>query len=367
MDKNTLTKIRDILRAFSVSSDITFIEQRKNGLINTTYYLEASDGLKYMLQKINTFVFRKPDELMENISSVTHFLRKRIKEDGGDPERETLRFLKSDSGKFYHIESDGSVWRLYYFVDNSYTVNETDNKDVFRSAGVAFGKFMRYLNSYPAKDLHETIKDFHNTPVRYEAFLESVRKDARGRKKECAGEIDFVISHKDDTEYLMRLYENGMIPTRVTHNDTKLNNVLLDSETNRGVCVIDLDTVMPGLSLYDFGDSMRSGANTAKEDESDLSKVSLDLEMFKAYTEGYLSQTNECLTKAEKENLAFSVKLMTLECGMRFLADYLDGDKYFRTEYPEHNLVRARNQFALVRDIEKKEELMNQIVFDCTV
>lgn len=359
MENNELL---ELCKGFGITEPIKNINQIKAGLINTTYLVETQDYKKYMVQRINTYVFKKPDELMENITAVTHFLRKRIKESGSDPERETLRFLKTDDGKSYLKLESGSTWRVYVYMDNSFTVNETEDLEVFKSAGIAFGRFMKRLNSFPAKDLHETIADFHNTPKRYTDFLESVEKDITGRKNSCLNEIKFVTDRCEDMNILMRLYEDGKIPTRVTHNDTKLNNVLFDTNTKEAFCVIDLDTVMPGMSLYDFGDSMRSGANSAKEDETDLDKVYLNLDLFTSYTEGYLSETLQCLTKAEIEYLPFSVKLMTLECGMRFLKDYLDGDIYFRTDYPEHNLVRARNQFKLVTDTEGKMEEMTKIV-----
>lgn len=358
-------QIENVCRRFGIDSKIIYIEQKKNGLINTTFYFETLDEKKYVLQKINTYVFKNPDELMENISSVTHFLRKKLRETGGDAERETLRFFKSDTGKFYLEDEEGGAWRLYHFVDDSYTVDETKDHEVFRNAGVAFGRFMRLLNNYPAQNLHETIVDFHNTPSRFQTFLKSVEKNASGRRDNCAAEIKFVLDREADTRFVMNMYESGLIPTRVTHNDSKINNVLLDKYTNKGICVIDLDTVMPGVSLYDFGDTLRSGANNTREDDANLDNVFFDLGLFKSYTEGFLSETAPCLTKAEKENLSFGVKLMTFECGIRFLTDYLDGDVYFRTDYPEHNLVRARNQFRLVEDIENKYDEMQKIVRDC--
>lgn len=358
-------KIVEVCHRFGVDSKITFIEQKKSGLINTTYYLETLDEQKFVLQKINTFVFKNPEELMENISSVTHFIRKKIRETGGDPERETLRFFKSDTDKFYFTDEEGSAWRLYRFVDDSYTVDETKEQDILRNAGVAFGRFMRLLNTYPAQNLHETIVDFHNTPSRYKTFLSSVEKNTSGRRDKCENEIKFVVDREADTRYVMDLYERGLIPTRVTHNDSKINNVLLDTRTNKGVCVIDLDTVMPGVSLYDFGDTLRSAANNTREDDSNLDNVFFDLDLFRSYTEGFLSETADCLTKAEIENLPFGVKLMTFECGIRFLTDYLDGDVYFRTDYSEHNIVRARNQFRLVEDIESKYDEMQKIVREC--
>lgn len=358
-------QIVDTCRIFGVDSKITYIEQKKNGLINTTYFVETIDEEKYILQKINTYVFKNPEELMNNISSVTHYLRKKIMAAGGDPERETLRFYRGDGDKFYITDDDGSAWRLYHFVDDSYTVDATKDHNIFRNAGMTFGRFMHLLDGYPAQQLHETIAGFHNTPARYRTFIESVEKNASGRKDDCLEEIKFVTERKADTEYVLNLCEKGLIPTRVTHNDSKINNVLFDTKTGKGVCVIDLDTVMPGVSLYDFGDTLRSGANNTREDDANLDNVFFDLDLFRSYTEGFLSETADCLTQAEKENLPFGVKLMTFECGMRFLTDYIDGDVYFRTDYPAHNLVRARNQFKLVADIENKYGEMQRIVREC--
>lgn len=358
-------EIIEAARRFGITSKITFIEQKKSGLINSTYFLDTLDEKKYILQKINTYVFKDHKGLMDNISSVTEFVREKIKQAGGDPDRETLHFLKSDDDKYYFTAEDGSVWRMYIFVDRSYTVDETKDHAMFKSAGTAFGKFMRRLNDYPAATLNETIVDFHNTPARYANFLASVEKNASGRKCNCEKEIEFVIRHQADTHYVTDLFKKGLIPVRVTHNDSKINNVLFDARTDKGICVIDLDTVMPGFSLYDFGDTLRSGANNTREDDKNLENVFFDLELFRSYAEGFLGETAECLTEAEKENLSFGVKLMTFECGIRFLADYLDGDVYFRTEYPEHNLVRARNQFRLVEDIEAKYDKMQAIIKQC--
>ena len=221
---------------------------------------------------------------------------------------------------------------------------------------------MKLLADYPAETLHETIEKFHFTPSRYENFLKAAEKDVKGRRAEVQKEIDFVTEREADTHKLTDLIAEGVLPLRVTHNDTKLNNVLFDTASDESICVIDLDTIMPGLSLYDFGDSIRSGANTGAEDESDLSKIGIDLELFEAYADGYLSETADSLTDVEIDNLAFGAKLMTFECGMRFLTDYLDGDVYFRTTYPEHNIVRAKNQFRLVEDMEAKMDKMNGIV-----
>lgn len=348
--------------AFGRGGSILNVSQITAGLINATYLVETDKKEKYILQKINTFVFKNPDELMANIVGVTKHLSEKIKEYGGDYKRETLNFLPCKSGEYYYRDENDGAWRMYIYVDEALTYNKPKNDDTFRSAGRTFGRFMKLLADYPAETLNETIVNFHYTPARYENFMRAVEADVKGRRAVCEQEISFVTDRKADTHKLTDLIASGDLPLRVTHNDTKLNNVLFDTATDKSICVIDLDTIMPGLSLYDFGDSIRSGANTGAEDESDLSKVGIDLALFEAYADGYLSETAESLCETELENLAFGAKLMTFECGMRFLTDYLEGDVYFRTTHPEHNIVRARNQFRLVADMEKHMDEMNAIV-----
>ncbi len=354
--------IKTAFEAFGRGGNIVSVNQITAGLINATYLVETDKKEKYILQKINTFVFKKPDELMENIVGVTKHISEKIKEAGGDYKRENLNFLPCKSGEYYYRDENDGAWRMYIYVDDALTYNKPKNNDIFRSAGQTFGRFMKLLDGYPAATLHETIKDFHYTPARYENFLKAAEADIKGRKAVCEEEIKFVTDRKADTHKLTDLIAEGVLPLRVTHNDTKLNNVLFDINTDKGICVIDLDTIMPGLSLYDFGDSIRSGANKAAEDESDPSKVSIDLTLFEVYVDGFLSETAESLNDAEIENLAFGAKLMTFECGIRFLTDYLEGDVYFRTTHAEHNIVRARNQFRLVADMEKHMDEMNAIV-----
>ena len=268
----------------------------------------------------------------------------------------------SDSGEYYFRDENDGAWRLYIYVDDAQTYNKPKDFNAFRDAGRAFGRFMKLLDGYPAETLHETIKNFHYTPARYENFLKAVEADIKGRRAECEDEIRFVIDREADTHKLTDYIKDGILPLRVTHNDTKLNNVLFDIKTDKGICVIDLDTIMPGLSLYDFGDSIRSGANKAAEDETDLSLVGIDLSLFEVYVDGFLSETAESLNDAEIDNLAYGAKIMTFECGIRFLTDYLEGDVYFRTTHPEHNIVRARNQFKLVADMEANMNELNAIV-----
>ena len=355
-------EIKIAFDAFERGGSIVSVSQITAGLINATYLVETDKKEKYILQKINTFVFKNPDELMENIVGVTKHITEKIKEIGGDYKRENLNFLPCNGGEYYFRDENNGAWRMYIYVDDALTYNKPKDIGVFRDAGRAFGRFMKLLDGYPADTLHETIKNFHYTPARYDNFLKAAEADIKGRRAACEEEIKFVNDRKADTHKLTDLIKEGVLPLRVTHNDTKLNNVLFDINTDKGICVIDLDTIMPGLSLYDFGDSIRSGANKAAEDEADLSKVGIDLELFEMYVDGFLSETAESLNDAEIENLAFGAKLMTFECGIRFLTDYLEGDVYFRITHPEHNIVRARNQFRLVADMEAHMDEMNAIV-----
>lgn len=362
---NTIN-VLDIIKQFPDFGKINGYKPITDGHINDTYVVEylLDDGAvaKYLLQRINTNVFKKPVELMENVMGVTAHLRNKIIAVGGDPMRETLTVYPAKDGKNYVMSDDGGCWRLYNFVDDTYSINELTNPEDFRNAALTFGNFQKLLADYPIETLHDTIPNFHNTPSRFNDFKTAVENNFSGRKEECLPEIEFVLAREKDCSVITDLLDSGVMPLKVTHNDTKLNNVLFDKKTNKGICVVDLDTVMPGSSLYDFGDSIRFGANTAAEDEKDLSKVSLSLEYFKAYVDGYLETAGDSLTKEEVDLLPFASKLLTFECGMRFLADFLNGDVYFKTEYPEHNLVRARTQFKLVADIEEKMAEMTAIV-----
>lgn len=342
------------------------IEKFGSGHINTTYlakYEADNNIISYVVQQVNTNVFKNIDDLMGNVFAVTSFLRDKIKANGGNPDRETLNFLKTTDGDLYYRAENGSCYRAYKFVDNSKCCDSVSSAEIFKKSGLAFGRFQKYLSDFPATTLKETIPDFHNTIWRFEnEFLPAVKADKSGRAEKCQNEIEFVMNRKNDCCRLTDLIAKGEIPIRVTHNDTKLNNVLFDNDSDEAICVIDLDTVMPGLALYDFGDSIRFGANTCAEDEKDTSKVAINLDYFKAYAQGFLNEAGESFNQAEKDNLAFSAKLMTLECGMRFLTDYLNGDTYFRTAYPEHNLVRAKDQLALVADMEKHMDEMENII-----
>ncbi len=360
------TNLIEIIKAFPEFGKYIGYKPVSEGHINDTYIVEyeMEDGSvsRYLLQRINVNVFKKPVELMENVCGVTSFLREKIKANGGDSTRETLTVYSAKDGKNYYMAEDGGCWRVYNFVDNTFTINEITSSDDFRNAALAFGNFQNLLADYPIDTLHETIPNFHNTPSRFNDLKIAVEKNASGRKDNAVPEIEFAFAREKDCSVITDLLGTDKIPLRVTHNDTKLNNVLFDKETQKGLCVVDLDTVMPGSALYDFGDSIRFGANTAAEDEKDLSKVTLSLDYFKAYVDGYLEAAGESLTEEEIDLLPFSAKLLTFECGMRFLGDYINGDVYFKIEYPEHNLIRARTQFKLVEDIEAKFDEMKAIV-----
>ena len=335
-----------------------------NGHINDTFCVSVDTGaarpVRYILQRVNRYVFPQPEHVMENITRVTDYLRGVIAAAGGDPARETLTLVKTTDGGDFYIDPDGDLWRVYLFIEDTISRDLPDTPELFALSGAAFGRFQRQLEGFDASVLHESIRDFHNTPARYAQLMDAVRSNAAGRLGDVGPELAFCMGYGEEVHTLLRALDAGEIPLRVTHNDTKLNNVLLDAKTGEGVCVIDLDTVMPGLAAYDFGDSIRFGANTAAEDERDLSRVTLSLEMFEAFVRGFLSEAK--LRPRERELLPMGAKLMTLECGMRFLADYLNGDKYFKVHREGHNLDRARTQFKLVRSMEENWDAMMEIV-----
>ena len=348
--------LNDILSKFSV---ISTIKNYGNGHINDTYCTEKP---RHILQRINTNVFKNPDELMQNIENVTEFLRNKIIENYGDPERETMTIIKTTDGKNYYEVDQDNVFRLYKFISGTKTIESGASQKDMYSAGKGFGKFTKMLDDFPIDTLFETIKDFHNTPKRVEALKDAIEKDIAGRRRYIEGEIEFALEKSNFAATVTKGLANGEIPLRVTHNDTKINNILFDEKSGEALCVIDLDTVMPGSMLYDFGDALRIGASTAAEDETDLSKVHFDETIFKAFAKGYIGEVKDVMTKREAELFAFSVKLMTYECGIRFLTDYLNGDTYFKIHRENHNLERARNQFKLVEEIEKKEDVLGTIV-----
>lgn len=299
---------------------------------------------------------------MENVANVTTYLRKVISEKGGNPDRETLNVVKTKSGENYYEDSLHNFWRVFLFIDDTVCLEKAESGQDLYDSGVAFGGFQQMLADYPADTLHETIPLFHHTPSRFRDFKQAVADDPLGRAHQVQAEIDFALAREADTRALTDLLEKGELPLRVTHNDTKLNNILFDVKTKKALCIIDLDTVMPGLSLYDFGDTIRFGASTGAEDERDLSKIGLDLSLYEAFTDGFLKGCAGSLTPQETALLPMGAKLMTYECGIRFLADYLVGDVYFKIHREGQNLDRARTQFKLVADMEKKWREMTDIV-----
>ncbi len=363
MTDNTNEKLLKIAGNFPFKGEIIEIKRTGSGHINSTYLVTCTDSnvnYQYILQLINPAVFKKPDELMSNVMNVTSFLRNKIVLDGGNPERETLTFLYTKDNSPYYRDEDGACWRAYNYIGACTTYDKGDDPVKMMRSAKAFGVFQKRLADYPIDNLFETIPNFHNTPARYEQLREAIANNAAGRLDLVKDEIEFALSRENDASKLTDMIKAGELPVRVTHNDTKINNVLFDLITNEAFCVIDLDTVMPGLSLYDFGDGIRSGAATADEDEQNLDKFNFDLNLYYAYAEGFLSEAATALTQNEVDNMAFSAKLMTLECGVRFLTDYLNGDVYFDIKYPEHNLVRCRTQFKLVCEIENNMDEMNE-------
>ena len=337
-----------------------------SGHINDTYLVKFNqkDGsvVQYILQRMNHEIFRKPEELMENIAGVTAHLRKKIIEAGGDPERETLNIIPTIEGKPYYKDDAGLYWRMYKFINGATSYDRVEKPDDFYQSAVTFGHFQRLLADYPAYTLHETITAFHDTAARYQTLLQAVEEDVCHRAADVQAEIEFVKKHEETAHVLMDMLNNGELPLRVTHNDTKLNNIMIDDKTGKGLCVIDLDTVMPGLSINDYGDSIRFGASTGDEDEPDLSKVWVDLDLFEVYTKGFIEGCHGSLTENELAMLPMGAKTMTFECGMRFLTDYLQGDTYFKIHREGHNLDRCRTQFKLVADMEDKWDQLQAIV-----
>ena len=357
--------IETICKVFSLKGDFEGYKQNTNGHVNSTYILKFNDNnetKKYILQMISTDIFKNPDGLMKNIVGVTnHIKQKNIEANTPWADRCTLTFLPAENGKYFYIDDKNHCWRVYEYIDDVYTCNTIENENDFYNAGVAFGEFQNLLADYDINSLYDTIENFHNTVSRFADFKKAVDENLSGRLENVKEDVEFALAREKETHILVDLIKDGKLPLRVTHNDTKLNNILFDNTSNKGICIIDLDTVMPGLSLYDFGDSIRFGANTAAEDEKDVSKVSLDLDLYEAYVKGYLSSAKDALTDLEKELLPLGAWMMTYECGIRFLMDYLNGDKYFHIAYDDHNLVRARTQFALVADMEKKMDEMKEI------
>ena len=356
MSRITIEKTINAFSKFDTTVKVLGCEPYGNGHINDTF-LVTGDTKRFILQAINSNVFKKPEEVMHNISLVTSFLKTQT-----DDERRVLNLVKTKDGKPFYKDEDGRYWRVYDFVESSLSLDLPESTEDFYQSAIAFGEFQKLLNFFPVEKLYETIPDFHNTPDRYKNFLTAVENDSCKRAASVAEEIKFV---KDRADFYSVLFDNnkeGKLPLRVTHNDTKINNVMLDLETRTALCVIDLDTIMPGFSVNDFGDSIRFGASTAAEDEKDLSKVEMDITLFETYAKGFIKGCGGLLTKDEIMLMPEGAKMMTIECGMRFLTDYLEGDTYFKTKYETHNLDRCRTQFKLVADMEAKWDEMKKIV-----
>ena len=355
-----MTNIVKIAKLFLPAEEIMDVGPLGNGHINTTYLITTNKG-KYTLQQINTNIFTNIEGLMSNVEKVTHYIRKKARECGKDPEKCTLKFLSATNGKNY-VMYQKNAYRMYRYIDEVYTIEKMEDPMSFYYSGIAFGEFAESLKDFDASQLVETIKNFHNTVSRYNDFEKAVENDAAGRAAIVYDEIEFVKQRKGFTSLFVEQLENGSLPLRVTHNDTKLNNVLMDKNTGLPVAVIDLDTVMPGSYLYDFGDAIRFGATKAAEDERDLSLVNFEIDLFEKFAQGYLEKCGNSLTDNEIEMLPYASIMLTLECGMRFLGDYLNGDIYFKIHREGHNLDRARTQFKLVSDMEKNVDNMRAVI-----
>lgn len=356
---------KEVIENFQFEGEYTEGIPYGSGHINDTFrvtFQHKGETKRYILQRMNNQIFLNPEELMENVVGVTSWLRKKIVENGGEPERETLNLVPAKDSKAFYKDSEGEYWRVYLFIEGAKTYDLVENQEDFYQSAVAFGRFQGLLADYPAETLHETIQDFHNTVKRLDTFKKAVEADACGRAAQVQEEIQFVLDREALAHKLCDMQAEGKLPLRVTHNDTKLNNIMIDDETRKAICVIDLDTVMPGLSVNDFGDSIRFGASTGAEDEPDLSKVSCSMELFELYTKGFVEGCKGSLTEEELDMLPVGAMTMTYECGMRFLTDYLEGDHYFKIHREGHNLDRCRTQFKLVKDMEEKWNQMNEIV-----
>ncbi len=348
--------LSEAMAAFDFGAPVVGAVRYGTGHVNDTYCVHTQPAdlpcRRFILQRISAMAFKRPDELMSNITGVTDYLRKAVEKAGGDASRETMTVCPTRDGKSYYTDSEGGAWRVYTFVEHTRCLQSAATPELFAASGRAFGRFQRLLGGYPADTLYETIPHFHDTEQRLLNFKAALAADALGRAGQCVPETQFILARESDCSVALGALREGKLPLRVTHNDTKLNNVLMDEKEDVGVCIIDLDTVMPGLAINDFGDSIRFGANHCAEDERDLTKVWLDVGLYRAYAKAFLEGCGGVLTKEEIEYLPWGAKLMTLECGMRFLTDFLEGDRYFHTTREGQNLDRCRTQLKLVADME---------------
>lgn len=368
MSNDTTFNIKEIMSNFDIMGDFSESSPYGSGHINDTYvvvynYNEVSK--RYILQRINNFVFKDPEMVMENVSRICETLQNQFKSQGvGDVSRRALTTFKSISGLPYYKDTNDNVWRLFLFIEGGIGYEIIENEEQAYQTASAFGEFQKLLNHLPGDRLHETIPGFHDTVKRFNRFKDVINEDTLGLSKNAKEEIKFYLSYENEVGRLLELHKQGLIPERVTHNDTKLSNVLLDSETNEALCVIDLDTTMPGLVLYDFGDMVRTSTTNASEDEKDLTLIDFQPEMFRALVRGYLSTASEFLTLTEVKNLVFGGILMTYEAGLRFLTDYIEGNVYFKATYSDHNLIRCRTQMTLVKLIESESEELEIFVMN---
>jgi len=358
-------KIKNLLEEFNITGEIVNYDFFKNGHINTTVKVEVNVNGKrkqYVLQKINHNVFTKPYEVLENISNVTNHIKNEIHKKGEHSTRKVLKFYPAKDGRYCTVTEDGEYWRIYKFVDNSLTFNETDDLKILEETGKAFGEFQLFLDNFPIEKLNITIPHFHNTVNRYKLFMEAIQNDPVDRVKDVQDLICEYNMLENIATRMYKMQKNNELQLRVTHNDTKCNNVLFDKDTLEKLCVIDLDTVMPGLIGFDFGDAIRFGASNSAEDEVNVNRVKIDLDKYNAFAKGFLSKVAHKLTYNEQTTLSLGAITMTIECGLRFLTDYINGDTYFKTDYPTHNLVRARCQLALAQDMIKHYQQMQEII-----
>lgn len=358
-------KISSVCEKFCISGEYKRFETVRNGHINNTFIVYFDDDGRtkdYIVQKLNTYVFKNPVEVMENITEITEFIRNKIKESGSSAKRYVLHYKRADNGAGYYIDEEGGFWRCCRYIDDSVTFDAPDKPEILFQAGKAFGEFQRLLADYPVKSLFITIPHFHNTVNRYKIFKNSIEANAAGRRDEIKDIIEEYLGFEDVATGMYKMQIQGKLPLRVTHNDTKCNNVLFDKTTLEHLAVIDLDTVMPGLAAFDFGDAIRFGANTCAEDERNTAEVKLDFDKYEAFTSGFVSEIKDSLTDNEKKTLALGAVTMSVECGMRFLTDYLDGDKYFKIDYADHNLIRSGCQLALAKNMLQNLGKMQKIV-----
>ncbi len=364
--------IKHIVREFQFKGTFKAVEELVAGNINSTYKLtytlDNGEDVSYVFQRLNKVAFKNPYELMENIQLVTDHIAATMARQGIDPARRMLEFIPTKQGSYIHCDSRGDYWRAYIYIPDATAHNSIKDPRHFYEAGRGFGEFQRYLFDFPAGKLVETIPDFHNTTKRFYAFVAAVAEDKMGRVSKLEKEIDFFFDRRKMMNKIVALTESGELPLRVTHNDTKLNNVLIDDETGKAICVIDLDTVMPGSILYDYGDAVRYGASTAAEDEPDTDKISINMDLFKLFTDGFVSEISSTITENEIKSLPLGIEVITCELAMRFLTDYINGDEYFKINYPEHNLVRAHAQMKLLTEVEahydEMQDYVNRLLVD---